>query len=64
VPGRRALVAALLSGGEKVCRGWPAEGEAPDELSLFEVGSIPEALTGVLVADMARRGEVTPDDPR
>ena len=36
---------------------------APDEASLFEAGSITKVLTALLLADMARSGEVTLDDP-
>ena len=34
-----------------------------DEKSVFEIGSITKAFTGVLLADMALRGEVALDDP-
>jgi hypothetical protein len=30
----------------------------------FLTWSLPEAFTGVLLADMTLRGEVAPDDPR
>jgi D-alanyl-D-alanine-carboxypeptidase/D-alanyl-D-alanine-endopeptidase len=61
--GHRALVAGVLRGGECVVRGWTASGEVPDELSLFEIGSITKAFTGVLLADMTLRGEVALEDP-
>ena len=34
-----------------------------NEKSVFEIGSITKAFTGVLLADMAARGEVSLDDP-
>lgn len=34
-----------------------------DEKSVFEIGSITKAFTGVLLADMVLRGEVSLDDP-
>ena len=41
-----------------------AEGGDPvDELTVYEIGSITKAFTGVLLADMAVRGEVSLDDP-
>ena len=63
VRGRRTLVVGLIRGGERILRGWSATGEAPDELSLFEIGSITKAFTGVLLADMTLRGEVALEDP-
>jgi len=61
--GHRALVAGVIRGGERVCRGWSAGGDEPDHLSLFEIGSITKAFTGVLLADMTLRGEVALEDP-
>lgn len=34
-----------------------------DEHSLFEIGSITKGLTGLLLADMVRKGDVSLDDP-
>jgi CubicO group peptidase (beta-lactamase class C family) len=34
-----------------------------DENTIFEIGSITKVFTGTLLADMARRGEVSLDDP-
>jgi serine-type D-Ala-D-Ala carboxypeptidase/endopeptidase len=40
------------------------EGDAPvDEHTVYEIGSITKAFTGVLLADMAVKGEVALDDP-
>jgi CubicO group peptidase (beta-lactamase class C family) len=43
----------LLAGGERT----------PDERTVFEIGSITKAFTGVLLAEMAERGQVGLDDP-
>lgn len=40
-----------------------AGGPALDSSTLFEIGSITKVFTGILLADMARRGEVSLDDP-
>jgi CubicO group peptidase (beta-lactamase class C family) len=61
--GHQALVAGILEDGERVARGWSARGDGPDELALFEIGSITKVFTGVLLADMTLRGEVALDDP-
>ena len=61
--GHRALVAGLIRGDERTYRASASPGEVPDELSLFEIGSITKVFTGVLLADMALRGELALDDP-
>ncbi|MDH3292476.1 MAG: serine hydrolase [Gemmatimonadota bacterium] len=38
-------------------------GAPVDEHTVFEIGSITKAFTGILLADMVRRGEVALDDP-
>jgi serine-type D-Ala-D-Ala carboxypeptidase/endopeptidase len=38
-------------------------GRTLDRHSVFEIGSITKVFTGILLADMARRGEVSLDDP-
>lgn len=40
-----------------------AERPALDGATLFEIGSITKGFTGILAADMARRGEIALDDP-
>jgi serine-type D-Ala-D-Ala carboxypeptidase/endopeptidase len=60
--GHRGVVAGVLAGGEREVRGWSAAGPAPDGASLFEIGSITKAFTGVLLADLHLRGEVTLGD--
>lgn len=61
--GHRALAAGLISGGQRVVRGWGRDGDVPDVEALFEIGSITKAFTGVLLADMVLREEVALDDP-
>jgi len=60
--GHRAVAAGVLDGDERACRGWAADGTAPDGASLFEIGSITKVFTGVLLAEMTLRGEVSLDD--
>ncbi len=61
--GHQAVVAGVVRDGETVCRGWAADGPAPDATTLFEIGSVTKVFTGVLLADMHLRGEVSLDDP-
>ncbi|MDX1548316.1 MAG: serine hydrolase [Rhodothermales bacterium] len=41
----------------------PEQDAAPDAHTVFEIGSITKAFTGLLLAEMAARGEVALDDP-
>lgn len=41
----------------------PADNRPVDGKTLFEIGSVTKAFTGLLLADMVRRGEVKLDDP-
>ena len=59
----RALVIGLARAEANASRGWSASGAAPDDLSLFEIGSVTKVFTGVLLADMTLRGEVSLDEP-
>jgi serine-type D-Ala-D-Ala carboxypeptidase/endopeptidase len=61
--GHRAVVAGVVRGGQRAscCRLLPAQ--PVDERSLFEIGSITKAFTGVLLADMVLRGDVALEDP-
>ncbi len=38
-------------------------GQTPDGKSVFEIGSISKAFTGILLADMVQRGKLKLDDP-
>ena len=51
--GRRVIAHGVIGVGGK-----PVDGR-----TLFEIGSVTKALTGLLLADMARRGEVRLEDP-
>ena len=64
IPG--IVVGIVSPGGETyLSRGVRAVGKqgAVDEDTLFEIGSITKTFTGLLLADMVRRGEVSLDDP-
>lgn len=61
--GHNAVIAGVITGREQVVHGWARTGRPPDGSSLFEIGSITKAFTGVLLADMHLRGEVALDDP-
>lgn len=62
--GHHAVVAGVIGDGRQLHRGWGRAGSVPpDGSSLFEIGSITKAFTGVLLADMALRGDVALDDP-
>lgn len=62
--GHHALSAAVVAPGGVRFDAWVAEGQpACDEHTLFEIGSITKAFTGVLLADMHLRGEVDLGDP-
>jgi len=61
--GHQALAVGVAVGEERVYRGWSRSGAGPDELSLFEIGSVTKVFTGVLLADMTLHGEVALDDP-
>ena len=37
--------------------------QSPDADTVYEIGSVSKVLTGVLLADLAERGRVKPDDP-
>jgi Beta-lactamase len=53
-----ALAIGVLAEGEPSFHGRPGV-----ESSLFEIGSVTKAFTGVLLADMTLAGEVRLDDP-
>ena len=61
--GRRGVVAAVIRGDEHLYGCRSPRGRPVDQRSLFEIGSITKAFTGVLLADMVLAGEVALDDP-
>lgn len=65
---RVGLVVGVYSGGKSRAFGFgtvttPAGESRPDGRTLFEVGSITKAFTGVLLADAEARGELKLGDP-
>jgi CubicO group peptidase (beta-lactamase class C family) len=61
--GHRAIAAATTTREATTFEGWSARGPHPSPDSVFEIGSITKAFTGVLLADMHLRGEVELDSP-
>ncbi len=61
-----AIVVGILEDGRRrtIAYGVRAPGaDSVDEHTVFEIGSITKVFTGVLLAEMVRRGEVGFDDP-
>jgi CubicO group peptidase (beta-lactamase class C family) len=61
--GHRAVAAAVVRGDERIYGCWFPSREPIDQTSLFEIGSVTKAFTGVLLGDMVLAGEVALDDP-
>lgn len=63
----KAIVLGLIEPDGRrriVAYGDPGEGAKPlGPKSVFEIGSISKTFTGIILADMVRRGEVALDDP-
>ena len=60
------IVVGILESGERrtIAHGVRVKGgDSVDARTVFEIGSIGKAFTGVLLAEMVRRGEVRLDDP-
>src|SRR5687767_14410630 len=60
------VIGLIDEGGPRVFsygRTSPTNPEPPDADTLFEIGSVTKTFTGVLLAEMAGRGEVSLDDP-
>lgn len=62
------FVVGVWAGGKPTVSGYgtvstPTGDHVPDGDTLFEIGSVTKAFTGVLLAEAARRGEVKPGDP-
>ena len=53
----------VLVDGEATFHARHRDGPTVDERTLFEIGSVTKPFTGVLLADMCLRGEVSLDDP-
>ncbi|MEM9188148.1 MAG: serine hydrolase [Myxococcota bacterium] len=55
-----AMVVGVLSDGERSFRSYGMlDGSAPDETTLFEIGSVTKTFTGLLLADETLRSELT-----
>lgn len=61
--GHRAVVPGVLRGEKQAYGCWSPRAQPVDRTSLFEIGSITKAFTGVLLADMALSGDVALEDP-
>jgi CubicO group peptidase (beta-lactamase class C family) len=61
------IVVGVLRGGKKHIYGYgevqKGKDDAPTGDTIYEIGSSTKAITGVILADMVRRGEVKLDDP-
>lgn len=59
------IVGVVTTAGPRlvVAAGLERPGKEIDDHTLFEIGSITKAFTGILLADMVNRGEVTLDQP-
>jgi CubicO group peptidase (beta-lactamase class C family) len=61
--GAGMVAGPIEPGGARIVVRGPAQGEAFDEDTLFEIGSMTKVFTALLLADMALKGEVSLDDP-
>jgi CubicO group peptidase (beta-lactamase class C family) len=59
--GHRSITAAVTTREATTFGAWSARGPHPSPDTVFEIGSITKAFTGVLLADMHLRGEVALD---
>ena len=53
--GHHSLAAGVLVDGTTTFETWSAAAPSPDPETLFEIGSVTKAFTGVLLADMHLR---------
>lgn len=62
-----AVVVGIVTPGQRrvisYCALGPGQSRTPDGDTVFEIGSVTKVITALLLADMARRGEVALDDP-
>lgn len=61
--GYASVVVGAIGGDESFVDACSPDGRGTDAASIFEIGSVTKALTGVLLADMSLQGEVSLDDP-
>ena len=62
-PGQGIVVGVLDPAGQRVVAGGTGAGARFDRHTLFELGSISKVFTGLILADMVDKGEVSLDDP-
>lgn len=59
-----SLVVGVLEGGNQTVFGGGECGKGkPDQDTIYEIGSVTKTFTGLLVADMVRRGKLNPEAP-
>jgi serine-type D-Ala-D-Ala carboxypeptidase/endopeptidase len=61
--GQGIVVGVLGPQGPRFVAGGTGAGAKVDRNTLFEIGSMSEVFTGLILADMANKGEVSLDDP-
>lgn len=61
--GECIVVGVVDASGRRIVSRGPAGGAPCDGKTLFEIGSMTKVFTGLLLADMAQKGEVKLDDP-
>src|SRR5690348_3857603 len=61
--GEGIVVGIVTPSGRRIVARGPKGAPAFDGRTLFEIGSVTKVFTGLLLADMARRGEVRLDQP-
>ena len=62
-PHAALVVGVIAKGEEQVFAFGQCDGKAPDKDSVFEIGSVTKAFTGVLLAERVKAGVVKLDDP-
>jgi D-alanyl-D-alanine-carboxypeptidase/D-alanyl-D-alanine-endopeptidase len=62
-PYATVVVGVIAKGDEQVFSFGQWDGKAPDRNSVYEIGSVTKAFTGVLLADRVKAGVVRLDDP-
>jgi len=61
--GQGIVVGVLGPEGQRIVAGGTGAGAAVDGTTLYEIGSITKVFTGLILADMVNKGEVSLDDP-
>lgn len=61
--GQGIVIGVLDPTGSRVIAGGPADGRPFDGNTVFEIGSISKVFTALILADMARKGEIALDAP-